>query len=95
MFSVLIAQIFVRHAIRSNPGYRASHFPRLSDAGEGARLCPVANILLITVSVVPLVAVTRIELAYGLVFTLIAGSILAVLLVFLAYAFFPARDHGK
>ena len=54
---------------------------------------PVANILLITVSVVPLVAVSSIELAYGLVYTLIAGSILAVLLVLLAYAFFPARDH--
>ena len=37
-------------------------------------------------------AISSIDLAYGLVYTLIAGSILAVVLVFLAYAFFPARD---
>lgn len=55
---------------------------------------PVASVLLITTAIVPLVSVSSIELAYGLVYTLIAGSILAVLLVFLAYAFFPARNHA-
>ena len=58
-----------------------------------AQAVPVANVLLITVSIVPLVAVSSIEIAYGLVYTLIAGSILAVVLVFLAYAFFPARGQ--
>ena len=38
-------------------------------------------------------AVSSVKLACGLMFTLIAGSILAALLVLLAYAFFPARDH--
>jgi hypothetical protein len=55
---------------------------------------PVANILLITVSVVPLVAVSAVDVAYGLVFTLLAGSVLAVLLVFLAYAFFPSQGEA-
>jgi hypothetical protein len=52
----------------------------------------VASILLITTSVVPLVAVSSLDLAYGLIHSLIAGSILAALLVLLAYAFFPSRD---
>lgn len=51
----------------------------------------VANVFLTTTSVVPLVAISSIELAYGLVYTLIAGSVLAVLLTFVAYALFPAQ----
>jgi multidrug resistance efflux pump len=40
-----------------------------------------------------LVAILTYVNAYGLVYTLIAGSVLAVLLVLLAYAFFRAGDH--
>ena len=91
VLSVLIAQIFVDTPFVLILVISLLIFLAFLMLAKG-RAVPVANILLITVSVVPLVAVTSIELAYGLVYTLIAGSILAVLLVFLAYAFFPARD---
>ena len=91
VFSVLIAQIFVQTPFVLILVLSLLIFLAFLMLATG-RAVPVANILLITVSVVPLVAISSIDLAYGLVYTLIAGSILAVLLVFLAYAFFPARD---
>ena len=94
VFSVLIAQIFVQTPFVLILVLALLNFLAFLMLARG-RAVPVANILLITVPVVPLVAVTDIKLAYGLVYTLIAGSILAVLLVFLAYAFFPARDHAN
>ena len=94
VFSVLIAQIFVQTPFVLILVLAVLNFLAFLMLARG-RAVPVANILLITVPVVPLVAVTDIELAYGLVYTLIAGSILAVLLVFLAYAFFPARNHAN
>ena len=92
VFSVLIAQIFVQTPFVLILVLSLLNFLAFLMLARG-RAVPLANILLITVPVVPLVAVTDIKLAYGLVFTLIAGSILAVLLVFLAYAFFPARGQ--
>ena len=92
VFSVLIAQIFVQTPLILILILSLLIFHAFLLLAR-ARAVPVANILLITVSVVPLVAISSIDLAYGLVYTLIAGSILAVLLVFLAYAFFPARDY--
>jgi hypothetical protein len=50
----------------------------------------IANIFLITIAVVPLLATESTTLANGLVYTLIAGSALAVLLVFAAHAIFPS-----
>ena len=94
VFSVLIAQIFKTCRLILILVIALLIFHAFLMLARGQAV-PVANILLITVSVVPLVAVSSIELAYGLVFTLIAGSILAVLLVLLAYAFFPAHDHTK
>ena len=94
VFSVLIAQIFVQTPFVLILVLALLIFHAFLLLAKG-RAVPVANILLITVSVVPLVAVSSIELAYGLVYTLIAGSILAVLLVFLAYAFFPAHEHAN
>ena len=94
VFSVLIAQIFVQTPFVLILVLSLLNFLAFLMLARG-RAVPVANILLITVPVVPLVAVTDIKLAYGLVFTLIAGSILAVLLVFLAYAFFPARNQSN
>ena len=94
VFSVLIAQIFVETPLVLVLVLALLIFLAFLMLARG-RAVPVANILLITVPVVPLVAVSTIELAYGLVYTLIAGSVLAVLLVFLAYAFFPARDHAN
>ena len=56
-----------------------------------ARGVAAAGILLITTSFVPLMAVSSIDLAYALVHDLVLGSILALLLVFLVHALFPAR----
>jgi hypothetical protein len=92
VFSVLIAQIFLDTPSILILIIALLIFHAFLMLAKG-KAAPVANTLLITVSVVPLVAVSSVELAYGLVFTLIAGSILAVLLVLLSYAFFPARDH--
>ena len=94
VFSVLIAQIFNDMPLILILVIALLIFHAFLMLARGQAV-PVANILLITVSVVPLVAVSSIEVAYGLVFTLIAGSILAVLLVLLAYAFFPAHDLTK
>ncbi|HET9535608.1 MAG TPA: DUF2955 domain-containing protein [Mesorhizobium sp.] len=94
VLSVLIAQIFLDTPLVLILVIALLIFYAFLMLAKGKAL-PVANVLLITVSVVPLVAVTSIELAYGLVYSLIAGSILAVLLVFLAYAFFPAREQAN
>lgn len=92
VFSVLIAQIFVDMPSILILVIALLIFHAFLMLAK-RQAVPVANTLLITVSVVPLVAVSSVELAYGLVFTLIAGSILAVLLVLLSYAFFPALDQ--
>ena len=94
VLSVLIAQIFLDTPLVLILVITLLIFHAFLMLAKGQAV-PVANVLLITVSVVPLVAVTSIELAYGLVFTLIAGSILAVLLVFLSYAVFPARKQAN
>jgi hypothetical protein len=57
-----------------------------------ARGQAAAGIFLITTSFVPLMAISSIELAYGLVHDLVVGSILALLLIFLVHAVFPAKD---
>jgi hypothetical protein len=49
-----------------------------------------AAIFLITTAVVPLLAIESMSVAYGLIHSLIAGSVLAVLLSFAAHAFFPS-----
>jgi Protein of unknown function (DUF2955) len=55
-----------------------------------ARGKAAAGIFLITTAFVPLMAVSSIELAYGLVHDLVVGSILALLVVFFVHAVFPA-----
>jgi hypothetical protein len=94
VLSVLIAQIFLDSPLVLILVIALLIFHAFLMLAKGQAV-PVANVLLITVSVVPLVAVTSIEFAYGLVFTLIAGSILAALLVLFAYAFFPAREQAN
>jgi hypothetical protein len=90
VFSVLVAQAFVQTPFVLILVIGLVIFLAFLMLARGQAV-PVANVLLITTAIVPLMSVTSIELAYGLVYTLIAGSILAVVLVFLAYAFFPAR----
>lgn len=92
VFSVLIAQIFVQTPIVLLLVLALLIFIAFLLLARGQAV-PVASILLITTSVVPLVAVSSLDLAYGLVHSLIAGSVLAALLVLLAYAVFPSRDR--
>ena len=94
VFSVLIAQIFVQTPLVLLLVLALLIFFAFLLLARGQAV-PVASILLITTSVVPLVAVSSLDLAYGLVYTLIAGSILAALLVLLAYAIFPSRDDAS
>jgi hypothetical protein len=60
-----------------------------------ARGKAAASIFLITSSFVPLMAISSLELAYGLVHDLIVGSILALLLIFLIHALFPDRSGAE
>jgi hypothetical protein len=55
----------------------------------------VAGTFLITTAVVPLLAIESISVAYGFIYSLIAGSALAVLLTFAAHAFFPMRVQAQ
>ena len=91
IFSVLIAQIFVETPLVLLLVIALLVFLAFLLLAK-AQAAPVASVLLITISVVPLVAVSSLELAYGLVYSLIAGSILAAFLVLLAYAVFPSRE---
>lgn len=60
-----------------------------------ARGRAIAAIFLMTTSFVPLMAVSSLDLAYALVYELIVGSILALLLIFLAHALFPERGASQ
>lgn len=55
----------------------------------------VAAMFLITTAVVPLLAIESVSIAYGFIYSLIAGSALAVLLAFAAQAFFPMRAPAE
>ncbi len=95
IFSVLIAQIFVQTPAVLLLVLALLIFFAFLLLARG-QVVPVASILLITTSVVPLVAVSSLDLAYGLVYTLIAGSILAALLVFSPTRFFRhAMTHER
>jgi Protein of unknown function (DUF2955) len=54
-----------------------------------------ASIFLITTAVVPLLAMESTSVAYGFIYSLIAGSALAILLTFAAHAFFPMRVQAE
>ena len=77
ILSILIAQIFVETPLVLVLVLALLIFFAFLLLARGQAV-PVASILLITTSVVPLVAVSSLELAYGL--------------VHLAYAFFPSPD---
>ena len=55
----------------------------------------VAATFLITTAVAPLLAMESMSVAHGFIYSLIAGSVLAVLLTFAAHAFFPTRAHAE
>jgi hypothetical protein len=60
-----------------------------------ARGQAAAGIFLITTSFVPMMALSSLDLAYALVHDLIVGSILALLLTFLAHALFPSYELAE
>jgi hypothetical protein len=60
-----------------------------------ARGKAAAVIFLITTAFVPLMAVSSIDLAYGLVHDLVLGSVLALLLVFFVHLLFPAGHAAQ
>ena len=60
-----------------------------------ARGQAAAGIFLITTSFVPMMALSSLDLAYALVHDLIVGSILALLLTFLAHALFPSHELAE
>jgi hypothetical protein len=90
IFSVLIAQMFVETPLVLLLVVALLIFLAFLQLARGQAV-PVASILLITTSIVPLVAVTSLDVAYGLIHSLIAGSFLAAFLALIAYAFFPVR----
>ena len=59
------------------------------------RAAGVAAMFLITTAVVPLLAIEFVSVAYGFIYSLIVGSVLAVLLTFAAQAFFPMRAPAE
>jgi len=73
VFSVIVAQAFVQTPAVLILVIGLIIFLAFVMLARGQAV-PVANILLITTAIVPLVSVSSIELAYGLVYTLIAGS---------------------
>jgi len=54
-----------------------------------------AALFLITTAVIPLLAIESMSVAQGFIHSLIAGSVLAVLLTFAAHALFPTRAHAE
>jgi len=59
------------------------------------RAVGVAATFLITTAVVPLLAIESVSVAHGFIYSLIAGSVLAVLLTFAAHALFPTREQAE
>jgi Protein of unknown function (DUF2955) len=89
-FAVLIAQIFVNQPVAFVLLLSLLIFFEFLFLARGQAVA-VAGIFLITTPVVPLLAMESMEIANAFVYSLIAGSVLAVLLTFAAHAFFPSR----
>ena len=91
-FATLIAQLFVDSPLVLVLAISLLVFLEFLLIARGQAV-PIANIFLITTAVVPLLAIESPDLAYGFVYTLIAGSVLAVLLAFAAHAIFPSTPE--
>lgn len=92
-FAVLVAQIFVDSPLVLLLSVSLATFLAFLLLARGQAM-GVAAIFLITTAVVPLLAIESVSVAYGFIYSLIAGSVLAVLLTFAAYAFFPMRAQA-
>ena len=92
-FAVLVAQIFVDSPLVLLLTVSLLVFLEFLLLARGQAV-GVAAIFLITTAVLPLLAIESMSVAYGFIHSLIAGSVLAVLLAFAAHAFFPARAQA-
>jgi hypothetical protein len=93
-FAVLLAQIFVDRPLVLLLTVSLVTFLTFLLLARGQAI-GVAGTLLITTAVIPLLAIESMSVAYGFIHSLIAGSALAVLLAFVAHAFFPVRVQAQ
>jgi hypothetical protein len=89
-FAVLVSQIFVDSPLVLLLAVSLVTFLAFLLLARG-QAAGVAAIFLITTAVVPLLAIESVSVAQGFIYSVIAGSALAVLLTFAAQAFFPMR----
>ncbi len=93
-FAVLVGQIFVDSPLVLLLAVSLVTFLAFLLLARG-QAAGVAALFLITTAVVPLLAVESESVAYGFIYSLIAGSALAVVLAFAAQALFPMRAAPK
>ena len=93
-FAVLVSQIFVDSPLVLLLAVSLVTFLAFLLLARG-QAAGVAAMFLITTAVVPLLAIESVSVAYGFIYSLIAGSALAVLLTFAAHAFFPMRAPAE
>jgi hypothetical protein len=94
VFAVLVSQIFVDSPLVLLLTVSLVTFLAFLSMARG-QAAGVAGTFLITTAVVPLLATESMSVAYGFIHSLVAGSVLAVLLVFAAHAFFPMRVQAQ
>ena len=92
VFSLMIALIFVDRPLNFIIIMGLVIFLEFLALARGQA---AAGIFLITTSFVPMMALSSLDLAYALVHDLIVGSILALLLTFLAHALFPSHELAE
>jgi len=94
VFAVLVSQIFVDSPLVLLLTVSLVTFLAFLSMARG-QAAGVAGTFLITTAVVPLLATESMSVAYGFIHSLVAGSVLAGLLVFAAHAFFPMRVQAQ
>lgn len=93
-FAVLISQIFVDSPLVLLLAVSLVTFLAFLLLARG-QAAGVAAMFLITTAVVPLLAIESVSVAQGFIYSVLAGSALAVLLTFAAQAFFPMRAPAE
>jgi uncharacterized membrane protein YccC len=88
VFAVLVAQVFVDSPLVLLLAVSLVTFLAFLLLARG-QAAGVAALFLITTAVVPLLAIESVSVAHGFIYSIIAGSALAVLLTFAVQAFFP------
>ena len=89
-FAVLVSQVFVDSPLVLLLAVSLVTFLAFLLLARG-QAAGVAAMFLITTAVVPLLAIESVSVAQGFIYSVLAGSALAVLLTFAAQAFFPMR----